>query len=215
MAALFYLTYHIKTKILRKFFIYVLISIFPLFLSLKIRKKAIKNMNETDLIIKATTLLAKDLIVDGNIRKTLLKFQSNLQQTVAEEENDERKSTDDDIELLLMRKFLTKKRNFAGSDNTKVAKKSKLSVHNKLNPSSRKSYSKMNSTSTASEIVLQNTMKSKSKPRIKSNVQPEPKRLPDNNYQYFIFLQQCDDLTFQNQFKFTKKTFEVKMVFAN
>lgn len=90
-------------------------------------------------------------------------------------------SIDDDVELLMMRKYL-KIRNLIGG--------SKLS--NKFS----KSKTKINTFVTNKQKRIQNNMIT---PRVSVAV----------NNQYFHLLERCDDRTFQNQFKLTKKTFEV------
>lgn len=139
-------------------------------------------MNESDLIIKAATLLAKDFMVDGNIRKTLLKFQSNQQQIVANEENDQT-STDDDIELFLMHNII---------------KKGKSIAKIRHNPTKR-----------CNQLKPTQQSKIKTELRPMTSIQTVSHDFQTHNNEYFKLLENCDDLTFQNQFKFTKKTFEV------
>lgn len=159
-------------------------------------------MNESDLIIKAATLLAKDLIVDGsNIRKTLLKLQSNQQ---AAESDNEKGKTDEDIEYLLLRKFLPKKRNLNTNVNTdtKLKKKSKSS--------SNQQYQIVPSSSSLKISPIKLKVNKESRRLIKNSdvLLQSPPTFTINN-KFFNFLEQCDDKTFENQFKFTKKTFMV------
>lgn len=133
-----------------------------------------------EVLISSATLLAKDLVVDGSqIRKSLLKVQLEHNNQGLFENGST--SIDDDLELLVMRKYLKNRQKLMANS----------SLPNKCCKSS---------------ISDANTNKHK---RIRNSIiSPEVTGVIVNT-EYFYMLQQCDDLTFQNQFKLTKKTFEV------